>query len=237
VSVSSESRTFFQDGDAVVLPAAPATDGGGSVSERRAGGSPLPRALGQSGRDRMQPGESKLSDTDHPALGAHLVGTEVEHRFSWSDLDLILYALSVGARHPRDLPFLYEGADHSGPRAAATFPLVAAARIFDPFTKALHLDLGGLLHVGQQFDLIRHPEATGTATITRTVTAVSDKKTGALLECRDKINDDVGPLARATSQWWVRDAGGFGGGARPAQPPTRAPDRPPDHLLCLTTST
>lgn len=154
-----------------------------------------------------------------PAIGPALVGHALDPvEWSWSDRDVILYALSVGARLPGDLAYLYE---RDGPVVAATFPLAGTALAFAPMVDALGIDLKALLHASQSVELRRAPTPAGRATVTRRVTGVWDKGSAAIVDVEDAIEDDAGPLAVARSSWWVAGAGGFGGerGTRPAREP------------------
>jgi acyl dehydratase len=177
------------------------------------------------------------------AIGPALVGRRlgpVVHR--WSARDAILYALGVGAVHPRDLPFLYEG---YGPQVQPTFALTAITPMLPLLVAALDIDLRRLLHAGQQLAVHRALAPAGAASVTRTITAVSDKGTAALIECEDVVADDDGVLATATSHWWLGGAGGFGGDAaatdsldrRPAPSPPRLPDGPADVIDSVATTT
>lgn len=178
-----------------------------------------------------------------PPIGPALVGHALDPiEWSWSDRDVILYALSVGARLPGDLAYLYE---RDGPVVAATFPLAATTLALFPMVAALGIDLKALLHASQAIELRRAPEPSGRATVTRTVTGVWDKGAAAIVDVEDVIADDAGaeagagPLAVARSSWWVADAGGFGG-ERGTRPPTAplptAAGPPPDLRATIATS-
>jgi acyl dehydratase len=182
-----------------------------------------------------------------PAIGPALVGHALDPiEWSWTDRDVILYALSVGARLPGDLAYLYE---RDGPVVAATFPLAATTLALPPLVAALGIDLKALLHASQAIELRRVPAPAGRATVTRRVTGVWDKGPGraAILDVEDVIEDDAaggggagaGPLAVARSSWWIADAGGFGGerGTRPAAEPLPiGPGHPPDLRATIATS-
>jgi acyl dehydratase len=176
------------------------------------------------------------------AIGPALVGLRlgpVEHR--WSPRDAILYSLGIGARLPRDLPFLYE---RCGPRVEPTFALTALNPMLPPLVERLGIDLRHLLHAGQRLTVLRQLNPAGTASITRTITGVWDKGAAALIECEDTIADDEGTLATAANQWWVAGAGGFGGpfGERAgestgASAPVAQLDRQPDVRTSVQTTT
>jgi acyl dehydratase len=172
-----------------------------------------------------------------PAIGPGLVGHALDPiEWAWTDRDVMLYALGIGARLPGDLPFLYEG---HGPRVAATFPLAATTLALFPLIDALGIDLRALLHASQAIELHRVPAASGRAVVTRRITGVWDKGRAAIVDVEDAIEDTAGPLATARSAWWVAGAGGFGGerSALPGPPREAVPeDRAPDltHVVPTT---
>jgi acyl dehydratase len=175
-----------------------------------------------------------------PAIGPALVGHALDPiEWAWTDRDVILYALSVGARLPGDLAYLYE---RDGPVVAATFPLAATTPALFPLVDALGIDLKALLHASQAIELRRVPAPAGRATVTRRVTGVWDKGAGgaAIVDVEDTIEDDAsdGPLAVARSSWWVADAGGFGGerGTGPARAPFSGGGLSPDVRATIATS-
>jgi acyl dehydratase len=175
-----------------------------------------------------------------PRIGPDLVGHALDEiEWAWTDRDAMLYALSVGARLPEDLPFLYES---FGPRVAAPFPLAGVTLALPPLVSELGIDLKDLLHVSQSVDLRRVPEPVGRAVVRRRVTGVWDKGRAAIVDVEDEVVDGAGGaggavLAVARSSWWVAGAGGFGGerGVRAAGAvlPTH---RPADLRVTIPTS-
>jgi acyl dehydratase len=144
-----------------------------------------------------------------PEIGPGLVGHALEEiEWTWTDRDAMLYALSVGARLPEDLSYVYEG---HGPRVAAPFPLAGTTLALFPLVDALGIEIKDLLHVAQTIELRRRPEPAGRAVVRRRVTGVWDKERAAIVDVEDVIEDDDGVLAVARSAWWVAGAGGFGG--------------------------
>ena len=172
-----------------------------------------------------------------PAIGPGLVGHVLDPvEWTWTDHDVMLYALGIGARVPDDLAFVYEG---RGPRVAATFPLAATTLALFPLIDALGIDPRALLHASQAIDLHRAPAVAGRAVVTRRITGVWDKGRAAIVDVQDTIVDAAGPLATARSAWWVEGAGGFGGErSGPAGPAVAAvpQDRAPDltHVVATT---
>lgn len=173
-----------------------------------------------------------------PVIGPDLVGHALEEiEWAWTDRDAMLYALSVGARLPEDLPFLYES---FGPRVAAPYALAGTTLALFPLVDALAIDLKDLLHVSQSVDLRRVPAAQGRAVVRRRVVGVWDKERAAIVDVEDEIVDaaDGGDvLAVARSSWWVAGAGGFGGerGVRAAAPSLPV-HRPADLRVTIPTS-
>jgi len=170
-----------------------------------------------------------------PEIDPDLVGHALEEiEWTWTDRDAMLYALSVGARLPEDLPFLYES---FGPRVAAPFPLAGTTLALPPLVDALGIDLRNLLHVSQAVDLPRVVPPAGRAVVRRRVTGVWDKQRAAIVDVEDVLADDAGVLAVARSSWWVAGAGGFGG-ERGVRGGTAAPPahRPADLRVTIPTS-
>ncbi|WCB96277.1 hypothetical protein DSM104299_05034 [Baekduia alba] len=154
--------------------------------------------------------------------------------YTWDDRDVILYALSIGARLPGDLGSLYEDAPL---RTAPTFALAGMAGLVMPTVAALEIELSALLHAGQELTVARELPVRGTARVTRRVVEVVDKGRAALVVCEDQI----GNYATARSTWWIEGAGGFGGagGGSPAAsaPPVVIPERAPEFSEEWTTTT
>lgn len=170
-----------------------------------------------------------------PRIDADLVGHALEEiEWTWTDRDTMLYALSVGARLPEDLPYLYESL---GPRVAAPYALAGTTLALFPLVDALGIDLKDLLHVSQAVELRRALAPEGRAVVRRKVVGVWDKERAAIVDVEDVVEGDDGVLAVARSSWWVAGAGGFGGerGARVGEVvlPTH---RPADHRITIPTS-
>lgn len=167
-------------------------------------------------------------------IGPALVGHTLDAiAWTWTDRDAILYALSVGARLPGDLPYLYE---LHGPHVAAPFALVGTTLALPPLVAALGIDLKHLLHAAQALEVHRPLPPAGTATVTRRVTGVWDKERAAIVDVEDAVADADGPFATARSSWWVAGAGGFGGERGPARAPVTLPGGPADVRATIPTS-
>lgn len=174
-----------------------------------------------------------------PLISPALVGLElgpIEH--VWLERDAILYALSVGARYPADIEFVYEAARPEGLRVTPAFVLTAVAPLLPGLIEALAIDVRRLLHVGQDLHIHRVPPAAGRCEVTRTITGVWDKGNAAIVDCEDTVRDDQGLLARACSNWWIADAGGFGGPRSAERLPVSIslPAPPPDDCATFPTA-
>lgn len=159
-----------------------------------------------------------------PTLSDALVGTELAPAtYRWTDTDVILYALGVGARPPGELRLLDE---HRGPAVLPTFALIANWWAVKDLRATLDLGSFPIVHSGQSLRIERPIGAAGEVNVTARVTGVLDKGKHAAIEVTSVGVDAVGPLFRASSQTMVLGAGGFGGARGPAADDT--PDRAPD---------
>lgn len=151
--------------------------------------------------------------------------------FDWSEKDLILYNLGVGAgdppTDPNELEYTYEASLKAVP-AFGTIPpfgLMMSMGMVD----GLDIDLAQILH-GDQHLMIHSPIPTsGSVEQAGRVLDVYDKGRGALLviEVVSTLVGDSEPLFTNRSGIYVRGEGGFGGESGPAAPdppPERGPD-------------
>jgi acyl dehydratase len=157
-------------------------------------------------------------------LSDDLVGTVLEPTdFRWSDTDVILYALGVGARPPEELELLDE---HHGPAVLPTFALVANWWAVKDLRATLGLGSFPIVHSAQSLQLERPMATSGEVHITAEVTGVWDKGKHAAIEVTSRGVDSRGLLFRASAQTMVLGGGGFGGSRGPSAPddPPGAPD-------------
>lgn len=157
---------------------------------------------------------------------------------SWTERDVLLYALGVGAgaEDPTgaELPFTTENSEGVELAVLPTFAVVLAAggRIdigrFDPAM---------LVHGEQEIELHGPLPVAGTASVTRRVTDIYDKGSGALVvnETTGVDPNDGRTLFVGRASLFIRGEGGFGGERGPAGPPVEVPDSDPDLVTTYPT--
>jgi len=168
------------------------------------------------------------------AVGAELVATT----FHWSEEDVILYNLGVGAGNPPDDPselkYAYEGDLVAVPAFGTIPPFAMMMSLVN--VEGLDIELAKVLH-GDQLLTIHHPIPTsGTVSQTGHVVDVLDKGKGALvvLEVISVLEKTGETLFTNRSGIYVRGDGGFGGDTGPPAR-NRPPQRDPDHVVESTT--
>ena len=163
---------------------------------------------------------------------------------SWTERDVILYHLGLGAGtaslDPAELGWVYE----KDLRVLPTFAMVAGQGVSAGAVKpagmnlpGIDIDLRKILHGGQSLTLHAPIPASGTATVSSRVADVWDKGKAAVIVLEQTAADaDGNPLWTSAMQIWARGEGGFGGDAGP-EVPAAAPDHAPDKVLVSPTST
>ncbi len=163
---------------------------------------------------------------------------------SWTERDVILYHLGLGAGtaslDPAELGWVYE----KDLRVLPTFAMVAGQGVSAGTVKpagmnlpGIDVDLRKILHGGQSLTLHAPIPASGTVTISSRIPAVWDKGKAAVVVLEQTATDaDGNPLWTSAMQIWARGEGGFGGDTGPEMP-AAAPDRAPDKVLVSPTST
>ncbi|QCB50232.1 3-alpha,7-alpha,12-alpha-trihydroxy-5-beta-cholest-24-enoyl-CoA hydratase [Rhodococcus sp. PAMC28707] len=175
-------------------------------------------------------------------LATALSAEPTVREISWTDRDVILYHLGVGAGEnpldPGQLGWVYE----KNLSVLPTFALVAGGGISAGVSKStglqmpgVEVDLRKLLHSGQSLAAHAPIPTTGSAQITTRVANIWDKGKAAVIELEHVATDmDGRALFTTVMQIWARGEGGFGGEAGPDTTDT-VPDREPDHLLQSST--
>ncbi|KAJ1979875.1 hypothetical protein H4R34_002669 [Dimargaris verticillata] len=161
-----------------------------------------------------------------------------QETFTYSERDVILYALGIGATR-QDLSLVYESDAHFGPLPTfGVLPMYKMAISYDEFLP--NYNPMKLLH-GEQFLELHKPLPTsGTLTTKAQIVDVQDKGKAAVVVSRVACYDESGALVlQNESTVFIRDSGGFSKHPKfqapvPAQrnpdataanqPPQRAPD-------------
>lgn len=164
--------------------------------------------------------------------------------FTYSQEDLILYALSIGVGsdplNPSELPFVYEHALRGIPTAATVLHKSVGQPVLKGRTAAHRsssLNNEMIVHAEQKTEFHRPLPISGTFIATTKTIAAIDKgeRTGAII-----VNETVWTDAAAqkvvtlTSSILARADGGFGG-PRDSLPSHTVPTRAPDKLVELPT--
>tara|TARA_R110002072_G_scaffold171703_5_gene325430 strand:+ start:14751 stop:15605 length:855 start_codon:yes stop_codon:yes gene_type:complete len=162
-------------------------------------------------------------------LSANLVGTEFEPTtVSWTDRDVMLYALGVGCKTDTELDFLYEG---HGPLVLPTYAVIPGMKAMGSINKHVKLPIARMLHGEQGIILNRPIPPSGEFTLQGRISEIWDKGEGkaAVIGVTADCSDDEGLLFSTHSTLFLIGGGGFGGERGPStsavnQPPERAPD-------------
>lgn len=164
------------------------------------------------------------------ALGATLEGPV----YSWTDDDVILYHLGIGAGSdpvdPDELRYVYEG-DLQVLPTYATIPPFEMMMSF-AFVDGLDINLAQVLHGEQETILHDRIPTSGAVTNEGTVTNIFDKGKGALvvMEIVSRLESTGEPLFTNRSSIYIKGEGGFGGDSGPSTS-VEIPDREPDHVV------
>ena len=159
------------------------------------------------------------------AIGAE-VGTV---DFSWSETDVLLYQLAIGAGRHGDLSYTLETA---GLQVLPSFAVVAPTfHMTDPPPLDLpgcDIDLAQVVHGSQEVNVHGLLPTSGTASLTTRITDVWDKgKAAVIWQEGTATSPDGDELWTVRSSIFVRGEGGWGGdrgSSDPVTPPERAPD-------------
>src|SRR5438128_8244988 len=156
-------------------------------------------------------------------LGPDAVGLKLpEMTFEYTDRDVIVYALGVGAT---ELDFVYE----RNLKTLPTFAVIPAFPAMTGLSAAIEINLVMVLHGEQGFRMHKTIPTRGRLTTTGKVAGVYDKGKGALATVETETRDGNGGLIFSNpSGVFVPGAGWVCGARRPAAgniPPAGAPDR------------
>jgi acyl dehydratase len=164
------------------------------------------------------------------AVGAELAGGTAV----WSEEDVILYHLGVGAgvppTDPGELRYAYEGDLRVLPTYATIpqFPVMMSVG----YAPGFDINPAMILH-GEHEIVIHEPIPTsGTVIQTGSVTEILDKGKGALaiVEIVSTLEKTGKPLFTNRASVFIRGEGGFGGDSGPPNT-DQTPSRDPDHVV------
>jgi acyl dehydratase len=170
-------------------------------------------------------------------INPEAVGSRGEpHLHSWTEKDVMLYALGVGAGVD-ELQFTTENTADTPLRVLPTMAVVlgvggaGAMRSIGSFNPAM------LVHGEQAIRLHREIPTSGAVSTVGEVTGIFDKGKGAVIvmESTSTDTDSGEPLFTSTSSVFVRGEGGWGGDRGPSGPRNVAPDRAPDREVTYRT--
>lgn len=164
------------------------------------------------------------------AIGADLQAST----FSWTEEDVILYHLGVGAGNPPtdpgELRYVYEGDLHVLPTYATIpqFPVMMSMG----FATGFEINPAMILHGEHRIEVHDAIPTSGTVTQSGRVTDVLDKGKGALamVEVVSVLEKTGEPLFTNHASIFIRGEGGFGGETGPPTPDL-TPGRDPDHVI------
>jgi len=164
------------------------------------------------------------------ALSLESVGkTWGPYEFSYSERDLIIYALGIGFSKD-NLEYVYEGAKDfkAFPTYGVILPSNAGAEAFLS-TKA---NFAMVVHGEQSLQIHNPLPKGGSVQTTTTLEGVFDKGSGALIVMRFDTKEKSGtPVCSNWVSAFVRGSGGFGGVAQPKKDVPPIPQKNPDFIL------
>jgi 3-hydroxyacyl-CoA dehydrogenase/3a,7a,12a-trihydroxy-5b-cholest-24-enoyl-CoA hydratase len=151
--------------------------------------------------------------------------------FNYTDREVILYALGVGAGRdpidPEELAFVYEGSPQ-GFKALPTFAVIYPGPMFQQLLDAPGIKFNPmkLLHGEQYLEILKPLPTAAQITSQGRISQVYDKGSGALLAIDVNSQDASGePVAFNRITLFIRGIGGFGGERGPS---TRGLNEPPE---------
>jgi 3-hydroxyacyl-CoA dehydrogenase/3a,7a,12a-trihydroxy-5b-cholest-24-enoyl-CoA hydratase len=166
------------------------------------------------------------------AIDLSLVGQKLEpSTFEYTDRDVMLYALGVGASTD-ELQYVFE----RGLKVIPTFGVIPAFPALGSLVGVAKINPVMILH-GEQAIEIRKPfPVKGKLTTVGTIKGIYDKGRGALVVVDAETTDEAGEtLCVNTFGIFVRGEGGFGGDRGPSGRRNLPPERAPDEVVEMQT--
>jgi acyl dehydratase len=130
----------------------------------------------------------------------------------WTSDDALLYAVGVGAGQEDPTTELEYSTENSAGHPQRLLPTYAAV-LSGELPPVGEIDYANFFHAGQRVDVFAELPVAGRIRTYTEITEVSDKRTGALVVCEAPVIDaETGDLlAKSTSSFFFRGAGGFSG--------------------------
>jgi acyl dehydratase len=151
-----------------------------------------------------------------------------ETSFEYTDRDVMLYAVGVGAT---ELDFVLE----RNLKVLPSFAVIAGFPAMMGLVSTVEINPVMLLHGEQRIKLIKPIPTEGKLTTSGKVASVYDKGKGALMQVEAETKDEQGEVLFVNrSGVFLRGAGGFGGERGP-EAGNKAPDRAPDKSVEMQT--
>ncbi len=155
---------------------------------------------------------------------------------SWTEKDVMLYAIGVGAGTD-ELQFTTENTTDTPLRVLPTMAVVLGVGGFGAMGKIGTFNPAMLVHGEQAIELYGEIPSSGTVSTVGEITGIWDKGKGAVV-VSESTSTDVAtgqPLFKNTMSAFIRGEGGWGGDRGPSGPQNVAPDRSPDHEVTYQT--
>ncbi|WP_334143047.1 MaoC/PaaZ C-terminal domain-containing protein [Rhabdothermincola sp.] len=162
--------------------------------------------------------------------------TSEPYEHSWTEKDVMLYALGVGAG-TGELQFTTENTMDTPLRVLPTMAVVLGVGGFGAMAKIGTFNPAMLVHGEQAIELYGEIPTSGTVSTVGEITGIWDKGKGAVI-VTESISTDVStgkPLFKNTMSAFIRGEGGWGGDRGPSGPRNEPPERAPDHEVTYRT--
>jgi 3-hydroxyacyl-CoA dehydrogenase/3a,7a,12a-trihydroxy-5b-cholest-24-enoyl-CoA hydratase len=166
------------------------------------------------------------------AIDLSLVGQKLPPTtFEYTDRDVMLYALGVGAGTD-ELQYVFE----RGLKVIPTFGVVPAFPALASLVSVGKINPVMLLHGEQRIEVKKPFPTAAKVTTVATVKAIYDKGRGALVVTDAETKDEAGEVICVnTFGAFIRGEGGFGGDRGPSGPKNVPPERAPDEVVEMQT--
>jgi acyl dehydratase len=158
------------------------------------------------------------------------------HEHSWTEKDVMLYALGVGAG-TGELSFTTENTQDTPLRVLPTMAVVLGVGGFGAMGKIGSFNPAMLVHGEQAIEIFDEIPTSGTVSTVGEITGIYDKGKGAVIVSESvSTRVDTGtPLFKNTMSAFIRGEGGWGGDRGPSGQRNVAPERDADHEVTYRT--